>query len=285
MATLSLCTGWMRTSKPAWLSVCAALADCRPTTSGTVTLLGLEQEVGADARADERQRQQQPQQPAQVAPVGLLDAGGPYGGIGPGARRHVRERAGRRAGRAPPPSAAMNSSALAKRQAGSLAIACSTTSSSAGDTAGLSCGRRDRLLGDLLERDRHRRVAVERHPAGQALVEQDAGRVEVRARRHRVALRLLGRQVLRGAEDRAGLGHVRGAGAGDAEVRDLGVALVVDDHVVRLDVAVDDPALVGEALGAQDLDRRCRSPGPGRAAPRSRMICLSERPSRNSIAM
>src|SRR3712207_8424840 len=38
---------------------------------------------------------------------------------------------------------------------------------------------------------------------------------------HRRALRLLGRQVRRGAHDRAGLRHVRRARAGDAEVGDL----------------------------------------------------------------
>ena len=71
----------------------------------------------------------------------------------------------------------------------------------------------------------------------------------------------------------------------DAEVGDLRAALVVDDDVVRLEVAVDDPAPVREARGAQDLhgevDRAARVErrlvaGRGR---------LSVRPSRNSIAM
>ena len=39
----------------------------------------------------------------------------------------------------------------------------------------------------------------------------------------------------------------------DAEVRDLRAALVVDDDVLRLEVAVDDAAAVREARGAQDL--------------------------------
>src|SRR5215213_5561847 len=43
------------------------------------------------------------------------------------------------------------------------------------------------------------------------------------------------------------------ARAGDAEVGDLGPVLVVDDDVVGLEVAVDDPAAVREARGAQDL--------------------------------
>ena len=89
---------------------------------------------------------------------------------------------------------------------------------------------------------------------GEQLVEHDPDRVEVGARVDRVALRLLGREVLRGAHDRAGLGHVGRAGARDPEVGDLGAPLVVDDHVVRLDVAVHDPAPVGEARGLEDLD-------------------------------
>ena len=113
-----------------------------------------------------------------------------------------------------------------------------------------------------------RRLGVERHAAGQQLVEDDADRVQVRAGVDRLALRLLGREVLRRAHDRARLGHVRGAGAGDAEVGDLDAALVVDEHVLRLEVAVHDTALVREARGAQDLqddvDRPPRA-APGRA--------------------
>jgi len=70
-----------------------------------------------------------------------------------------------------------------------------------------------------------------------------------------VALRLLGREVLRRAHDRARLRHVRCAGAGDAEVRDLRAVLVVDDDVLRLEVAVDDTAAVREARGPEDLNR------------------------------
>ena len=80
--------------------------------------------------------------------------------------------------------------------------------------------RRHRRLADLLERDRDGAVAVERHAPGEHLVEHDADRVEVGLLADRVALRLLGREVLRGAHDRPGLRHVRRAGAGDAEVGD-----------------------------------------------------------------
>ena len=121
---------------------------------------------------------------------------------------------------------------------------------------GVALRRRDRRLGDLLERDRHRRLGVERQRAGEQLVEHDPDRVEVGARVDRVALRLLGREVLRRAHDRAGLGHVGGAGARDPEVGDLRAPLVVDDHVVGLDVAVHDPAPVREARRLEDLDHQ-----------------------------
>ncbi len=113
--------------------------------------------------------------------------------------------------------------------------------------------RLGRLL-HLLERDRHRALAVERDPSGEQLEEDDADGVEVGLTGHRLALRLLGREVLRGAHDRPGLGHVRGAGQRDAEVGDLRAVLGVDDHVVRLEVAMDDAALVRELGRAKDLD-------------------------------
>ncbi len=129
---------------------------------------------------------------------------------------------------------------------------------------GVVDARRHRRLADLLERDRDGAVALERHAPGEHLVEDDPDRVQVGLGADGVALGLLGREVLRRPHDRAGLRHVRRAGARDAEVRHRRAALVVDEHVVRLEVAVDDPAPVGEARGAQDLDRQvdraCRAP-------------------------
>ena len=58
------------------------------------------------------------------------------------------------------------------------------------------------------------------------------------------------------------------AGARDAEVRHLHVALGVDEHVVRLDVAVDDAVAVREAKRREDLarvvDRDGHRRGPAR---------------------
>jgi hypothetical protein len=80
-----------------------------------------------------------------------------------------------------------------------------------------------------------------------------------------VSLGLLGRQILGGAHDRAGERHVRGAGTGDPEVGDASATLLVEDHVVGLQVAVHDAALVRKSRAAKDLhddvDRRRRIQG------------------------
>jgi hypothetical protein len=77
--------------------------------------------------------------------------------------------------------------------------------------------------------------------------------------------RLFGRHVERGAEDRAGLRarrHPRVAGPvlhlGDAEIEDLRDLLVVvrvanEEDVLRLEIAMDDPALVRAREPAADL--------------------------------
>ena len=113
--------------------------------------------------------------------------------------------------------------------------------------------RRLRLLGDLLQRDRDRRVGFEGRATRERLVEHHPDRVEVRRRGHREPLRLLGREVLGRSEHRAGLRDLRRAGAGDAEVRDPGAALAVDEDVLRLQVAMDDPVLVRELRAGEDL--------------------------------
>ena len=116
-------------------------------------------------------------------------------------------------------------------------------------------GRLDRHLVDVLERDRHGAVALERDGAGQHLVEADADRVEVRTLVDRIALGLLGREVLGGAEDRAGLRHPGIAGARDAEVHDLDGPVAVDHDVLRLDVAVHDAAAMREVDRGEQLQR------------------------------
>ena len=100
----------------------------------------------------------------------------------------------------------------------------------------------------MLVRDRYGGVTAERRPPREHLEEHDAGGVEVGARVDRLALRLLGREVRRGAEDRRGLRDGRrrvGYRAGDAEVHDLHLAGRGDHDVARLDVAVHHSGPVG----------------------------------------
>ena len=90
-------------------------------------------------------------------------------------------------------------------------------------------------------------LGVERPHAAQQLVERDAEREQVAARRRGLAERLLGRGVAR----RAGGVGVLALGDGDAEVAQRGLALGVDPDVVGLDVAVHDAVRVrvGERVG------------------------------------
>ena len=92
--------------------------------------------------------------------------------------------------------------------------------------------------------------------AGEHLVEHDAERVEVGLAGDRLAERLLGRDVVGRAEHAPGDRQpLLGERARDAEVGDLGAAFLADEDVLRLDVAVDDHALVRGAERARDLDR------------------------------
>ena len=112
------------------------------------------------------------------------------------------------------------------------------------------------FLADVLHRHADLVLAVERDVPGEHLEEHDAERVDVRLPVDVVAERLLGRDVVRRAQHAAVGGEpVVAQRAGDAEVGDLGRALVVEQHVLRLDVAVHDVVRVGAAERAGDLDR------------------------------
>ena len=107
-------------------------------------------------------------------------------------------------------------------------------------------------------------VGGERHLAADRLDDHQGERVDVAAAVERGALGLLGRGVAGGAEHRAGgLGPGGlGEGAGEAEVGDAQAALVVEEEVGRLDVAVDEAPAVGvlERTGGLEADL----PGLGR---------------------
>ena len=109
---------------------------------------------------------------------------------------------------------------------------------------------------DVGDRARRRRVLVEhgvedgrvvgrreRAPARQHLVEHDPERPHV-GPRVGVTARLLGRPVLGGARRVTGPGQRDAGDPGDPEVEDLGRPVGAQEHVGRLEVAVDDPPRV-----------------------------------------
>ena len=101
---------------------------------------------------------------------------------------------------------------------------------------------------------------AQRQFAGEHFVEHHAQRVDVRAVVHVCGLLdLLRRHVVRRAHDLPVAGE-RGVAAasrpedlGDAEVGDLHPALLVEQDVLRLDVAVDDAFVVRELERLADL--------------------------------
>ena len=107
------------------------------------------------------------------------------------------------------------------------------------------------LLVDLLQGDGDGVVALKGHLARGGLVHDDAQGVDVGGGAKLLALRLLGRDVVGGAQDGVVLREVAVLGASDAEVHHLDVAIGLHHDVLRLDVAVDDVVTVGhgERLG------------------------------------
>ena len=109
----------------------------------------------------------------------------------------------------------------------------------------------DHPADDVLRRSR---IDLERVPAGEQLEEDHAERIEVAPRVDRAAGpeeegQRLGRHVGERAADRGALGA--GRVVGEVEVEDHRLAVVREQDVGRLDVAVEDAALVrvGQAVG------------------------------------
>ena len=90
-------------------------------------------------------------------------------------------------------------------------------------------------------------------PAGEHLEGHGGERVDVHAGRRRRAVQLLGRHVAEAAHERARAGDVGPVGdVGHAQIGELHGALVSEQDVGRLDVAVDDAARVDRIQGGRD---------------------------------
>jgi hypothetical protein len=143
-------------------------------------------------------------------------------------------------------TAVANSSIVVKRCAGSLAMARCTAAPGTWDVAP-HVARGGRILEDVLVEVGVDRVAAERELSRDQAVAHHAQRVLVGAAVHRLALGLLGRHVMGRADDHPGAGEAaRGLQRlRDAEVGQHDPAVVVEQDVRRLHVAVHDATLVG----------------------------------------
>ena len=109
---------------------------------------------------------------------------------------------------------------------------------------------------DVLVEHLQRVLAAEGEPPGEQLVEDHACSVEIGRRRDRPASRLLWRHIGRRTDHRASFGQPGVArGAGDAEIGELCPSRTVDQHVLGLDVAVDDPRAVDRRQAAKQVER------------------------------
>jgi hypothetical protein len=111
-----------------------------------------------------------------------------------------------------------------------------------------------KLIVEVGQRRTHVRLTAKRRAAGQAVVRDDAQRVEVGLRRRRPAGGLFGTEVVDGPDQRPGLGErfTRGR-TRDAEVHEHGSPGRGDHDVGRLEVAVHDAAVVHGLQSLGDL--------------------------------
>ena len=134
---------------------------------------------------------------------------------------------------------------------------------------GVKGGRR---LAGVGEHGRDRPRPLERRLAGQALVEHTAQRVHVGTLVGRLGGNLLRGGVVHGARKvRRGAGAcLEIGGAGEPEVGQVAVlvaAFLGDEHIRRLDVAVDEPMGVGRIQCLSDLGESSTARAGSRAPP------------------
>ena len=158
---------------------------------------------------------------------------------------------------------------------------------SVGDRGGPAT-ERNRIAREAGEEQLARVPRVVRELPRQSLVEHHAGRVEIGARPHRRAADLLGREVRRRAEDLslAGGPLTERRSRRDAEVEEDGAPARDDEHVLRLEITVNDAGSVhaGEGLEERDRDGRDLAHGlggraPGKGTPSTRSMTTKGRPS------
>ena len=171
-------------------------------------------------------------------------------------------------------SAARSSSALPMRSCGSGSSAFQSARSRCGGTSWPMAAHRHRC--DLSQpRTRAGIGTGSRRGPGQRLVDDDGQAVDVYTLIAGVADGVFGR-VVGGALDRAKERYVRGDGRShEAEVRELGVAVLVDEDVFRADVAVDDALAMGGGQRIGKLHREAlaignRDGAPAQACPQRR---------------
>ena len=131
---------------------------------------------------------------------------------------------------------------------------------------------RQRLLHALFQKDFRQRLAAKGRPPRQQHVEHPAQAVKVRAGADRAALGLLRRHELGRAQHAAG-DRVPPAAEEprDAEVGKLHLALGGQQQIARLDVAMDDAAVVGVAEGLGQLDADPQHFAPGEDPPAAQL--------------
>ena len=146
--------------------------------------------------------------------------------------------------------------------------------SSSGSNRGVDLRRRQRRRELVLVEELGGTLRDERHLSGGELVEDDAAGIDVAPCIELVRAALLRRHVLGGAGDDAVLLCRQGALERDTEVADLhdhGRASVVvvarhEDQVLRLDVAMDNPARVRVRQARAHLHHHGGEPRPGQLA-------------------
>ena len=121
-------------------------------------------------------------------------------------------------------------------------------------------------------------LPLERALPGEQLVEHETERVDVAARGHLAAGELLGRHVGR----RAGAQRFAGD-AGQAEVGDPDLAAAVEHDVRRLEIAMDDAAIVRRGEAGADLPRDLERRDPAGKRPMRRSSDARSSPSTYSI--